>query len=66
MDFMKLNVQGANLEILRGGETLLSETLGVMAEISFVESYNGRPFLSDIHSYLREKGFQFFDMIGMH
>ena len=44
VDFMKLNVQGAELEILRGGETLLSETLGVMAEILFVESYNDRPF----------------------
>jgi FkbM family methyltransferase len=66
IDFMKVNVQGAELEILRGGETLLPNVIGIMAEISFVESYKDRPFFSDIDSYLRAAGFEFFDMIGLH
>jgi FkbM family methyltransferase len=66
IDFMKLNVQGAELEILKGAETFLDGTLGLMVEISFVESYKDRPFFSDIDAYLRAENFAFFDMIGDH
>lgn len=65
-DFMKLNVQGAELEILHGAESLLDRTIGLMVEISFVESYKDRPFFSDIDAALRERGFTFFDLIGHH
>jgi FkbM family methyltransferase len=44
-DFMKFNVRGAELEILRGGASLVDGTIGTMAEISFVELYRDRPFL---------------------
>ena len=63
---MKLNVQGVELEILRGGASFVDGTIGIMAEISFVESYRNRPFFSDIDSYLRSRGFKFFDMVGLH
>ncbi len=66
IDFMKLNVQGAELEILKGGESLLPNVIGVMAEVSFVESYRKRPFFSDTDAYLRSRGFEFFDLIGLH
>lgn len=41
---MKLNVQGVELEILRGGASFVDGTIGILAEISFVESYRNRPF----------------------
>lgn len=66
IDFMKLNVQGAELEILKGSESLLDGVIGVMAEISFVESYKERPFFADIDAYLRARNFAFFDLIGHH
>ena len=66
LDFMKLNVQGAELEILKGASTLLDSVLGVMTEISFVESYRNRPFFSDIDAFLRANNFAFFDLIGLH
>jgi FkbM family methyltransferase len=66
IDFMKLNVQGAELEILRGSSRLVEKTIGLMVEVSFVESYKNRPFFADIDSHLRQKGFVFFDLIGHH
>lgn len=66
IDFMKLNVQGAELEILKGAGSLLDRTIGVQAEVSFVESYRDRPMFSDIDSFLRRHGFAFFDLIGHH
>jgi FkbM family methyltransferase len=66
LDFMKLNVQGAELEILKGASAGLSRTLGLQVEVSFVESYVGRPLFSEIDEFLRSKGFYFFDLIGHH
>jgi FkbM family methyltransferase len=66
IDFMKLNVQGAELEILLGCGDLLDNVVGLMAEVSFVESYRERPFFSDIDSFLRSRNFTFFDLIGLH
>jgi len=66
MDFMKLNVQGSELEILRGSGPLLDAVIGLMVEVSFVESYKDRPFFSDIDAFLRQHRFSFFDLIGHH
>lgn len=65
-DFMKLNVQSAELEILNGGKNVLKHLSGLMVEMSFVESYKARPFFSDIDTHLRDQGFRFFDLIGLH
>jgi FkbM family methyltransferase len=66
IDFMKLNVQGAELEILRGASNSLRHVTGIQVEMSFVESYIGRPFFADIDIFLRSHGFTFFDLIGHH
>ena len=66
IDFMKLNVQGAELEILKGAERTLESVTGLQVEMSFVESYLGRPFFADIDVFLRNHSFYFFDFIGLH
>jgi FkbM family methyltransferase len=66
IDFFKLNVQGAELEILTGAQNTLDGILGIELELSFVESYLGRPFFSDLDIFLRHKGFHFFDLLGLH
>jgi FkbM family methyltransferase len=66
IDFFKLNVQGAELEILEGARDSLGSLLGVELEVSFVESYLGRPFFSDVDAFLRRSGFHFFDLLGLH
>lgn len=66
LDFMKLNVQGCELEILQGSTSLLGQVLGLMVEMSFAETYHKRPFFSDIDAFLRSQDFVFFDFIGRH
>ena len=66
LDFLKLNVQGAELEILKGMGGLLDGVIGIQTEISFVESYRDRPFFADIDAFLRQHHFMFFDLIGHH
>lgn len=56
-DVLKIDTQGAELNILRGGEKALKNVLLVEAEVSFQELYSGAPLFSDIDRYLRANGF---------
>jgi hypothetical protein len=66
IDFVKLNVQGGELEILRKAGPVLDSMLGLLLEASFCESYRGRPFFSDVDVFLRARGFVFFDLLAHH
>jgi FkbM family methyltransferase len=55
--FLKLDVQGAELEALRGGERLLDRLAGVECELSLTELYVGQPLLADVAGWLRERAF---------
>lgn len=66
LDFIKLNVQGGELEILKSCGPVLDSALGLLCEVSFCESYLNRPFFSDIDIFLRKNGFVFFDLLAHH
>jgi len=53
---LKLDVQGYELEALRGCEELLDQFSYVYVECSFVELYVGQPLVDDIIDWLRERG----------
>jgi FkbM family methyltransferase len=62
IDFLKLDVQGAELEILLGGREALSSVLGVESEVEFVPQYHGQPLFADIDSFLRGEHFTFYNL----
>ncbi len=55
--FLKLDVQGYELEALRGCEDLLDRFAYVYAECSFVELYAGQALADAVIAWLRERGF---------
>jgi FkbM family methyltransferase len=55
---LKLDVQGYELEALRGCEDLLARFSYVYAECSFVELYEGQALVDEIIAWLREWGFR--------
>lgn len=64
-DYLKLDVQGAELMILKGGEKLLEEVVLIHAEVEFAELYKGQPLFADIDTYLRSRGFVLHRFNGM-
>ena len=65
VDFLKMDVQGAELGILKNGENLLNNCLGFQLEVSFFSLYEDQPTFGDIDLYMRSKGYvphQFIDV----
>ncbi|MDF2578333.1 MAG: hypothetical protein K0S74_1817 [Chlamydiales bacterium] len=65
VDYIKLDVQGAELDILQGMGSLLNDTLIVETEIEFLPMYEGQPLFGDLDLFLRKKGFQLFKIEGI-
>ena len=60
-EFLKLDTQGTELEILKGARRTLSErSVAVFSEVEFCQIYEGQKLFSDIELYLREFGFSFY------
>jgi len=56
-DFMKLDVQGAELNILKGSQHFLKSIRALEVEVEFNPIYQGQPLFSDIDIFLRAQGF---------
>jgi FkbM family methyltransferase len=63
-DFIKIDIQGGELNALKGGEDLLKNTLGLEVEVEFIELYNDQPLFGEICSFLDGAGFEFFDFVN--
>lgn len=58
-DFLKVDVQGADLEVLKGGEkTILPHLLGVQIEIQIMQHYHDQPTAGEVVRYLEDRGFE--------
>jgi FkbM family methyltransferase len=62
-DFIKIDTQGAELEILRGAENILKEYSPIVTcETWCAEVYKGAPMMHEIIDYMDCLGYQVFDM----
>ncbi|MDB5109927.1 MAG: methyltransferase FkbM family [Mucilaginibacter sp.] len=61
-DFIKIDTQGYELEILKGGENTLASAEFVLLEVSFLDIYIDCPLVSDVLSYMDSKGFVVYDI----
>jgi FkbM family methyltransferase len=62
-DFMKVDTQGSELSILRGGvRAISSHVMGVEVEVEFSPIYKGQPLFPEVDAFLRSHGLQLFDL----
>jgi FkbM family methyltransferase len=63
IDFLQIDVQGADLNVLQGASSLLQRSgLAIQIEVEFSKLYKGQPLFADIDIFLREQGFSLFDL----
>ena len=56
-DIIKLDLQGYELEALRGAEGLLHGVTAVLCEVSFADLYQDQPLGGEVTGWMRERGF---------
>lgn len=60
---LKLDVQGFELNVLKGGLLFIKNVNYILIELSFKELYNGQPLFNELYSFLSEKGFELIDIL---
>ena len=65
MDFLKLDIQGAELMALEAGTAALTDAMAVQLEVGFLPIYKNQPLFSDVDAFLRARGFAFHTMVGV-
>ena len=61
-DFIKIDVEGAEFEILRGSKESLKSCLGIFVEISFKSRYIDAPKYFDTMKLIENAGFEMYDI----
>ncbi len=61
-DFIKIDTQGYELEILKGGEKTLAHAEFVLLEVSFLDIYINCPLVTDTLIFMKERGFALYDI----
>jgi FkbM family methyltransferase len=63
IDFLQIDVQGADLNVLEGSIQLLERSvLAIQIEVEFSHLYVGQPLFADVDIFLRNQGFTLFDL----
>lgn len=63
-DIVKLDVQGFELEVLKGAEKLFGKTEVFILEVSLFEYVKGTPIFSEVISFMSERGYEVYDFPG--
>ena len=64
VDFIKIDVQGAEVDIFRGAAEAMNSVLLVESEVEFVPLYQGQPLWGDVTACLAQSGLTFHKFLG--
>jgi hypothetical protein len=59
---LKIDVQGAELDVLAGAERTLEATEAVLLEVLFVAHYEGGAEFPDLHAFMKSRVFVLFGL----
>lgn len=65
-DLIKIDTQGSEIDILKGGLNLAKNAKYILLECSIIEYNIGAPLLGEVKSFMEEIGYDFFKVIEDH
>ena len=65
VDFIKIDVQGAELDVFRGGLQVLKNVLALVCEVEFVPHYLKQPLFGDVCRFLYQEKLMFHKFLGL-
>lgn len=66
IDFIKIDAEGAELEILKGGQATLNSCLGIQLEALFCPLRHNAPTFTDLDAFVKNYDFQLFHIQREH
>lgn len=63
IDFLFLDMQGGELQMLKASKTILPQVSIICTEVFFEPCYEGMPLYPEVHAFLTSKGFV---QVGIH
>lgn len=64
--FIKMDVQGFEDHVIRGGSEVVKKASAIQIETAFVTLYEGQPLFDDIYCLLSDLGFAYYGDVGRH
>jgi FkbM family methyltransferase len=61
-DLLKLDVQGYELEVLKGAAKAFAAMPVILMEVSTIELYEGAPLIHEVITFMRTHGYRLFDV----
>jgi len=65
VDYLKLDIQGAEVDAIGGGPATVAQALVIHTEVEFIPMYKGQGVFGDIDVALRRHGFMFHNFVGL-
>jgi len=66
VDFMRIDTQGTELEVLKGALRALDTCVAIQVEVEFVPIYQGQCLFGDVSGFLQDFGFELWDFTTLY
>lgn len=57
IDFLKIDIQGFELEVFKNGQQKLSDAVLIQTEVEFLPLYKNQPLFAEVEAHLMARGF---------
>lgn len=65
IDFIKIDIQGAELDVFKGAVNVLKDVVTIVSEVEFIPLYVNQPLFGDVCSYLSKQDLMFHKFLGL-
>ena len=58
IDFLSVDAQGSDLDVIKGANNQIKDILGVICEVEFSQLYENQPLFFEVHKHMHDKNFR--------